>query len=566
MNKINQFETILNNAYGIVKENLGEKENLLTEKKELIESLNQDNLIKISIVGDFSAGKSTLINALLGVNILPTDITPETAVSYELFFDTRERLELYRNFELIQTYDISQIKSFTVKPGDIVKVFINNSKVKEWNDKGILIVDMPGIDSGIKEHNDAIMNYIADGTVFVVAVDVEQGTLRESSISFLKEIKQYNLSSIVVITKTDKKPESEVSSVKELISKQVKVVVGEQTSVVTTSSVNKDIKDFEDVLLDLNVEEIITQKYGATVNNYIDKIIDTIQTELKLLSIDKTKFEEKKQHISDSFNKAISNLEEKKKKLQSVEDSANDVLEDIESSLKNNSRSLAITLFNNSKDNNAFSAYVMSIVRPVIINSLGREQQEYINGLSSVVENFKINIDSITFSEDNGLYNKLVPVVNDSAITNTIQNLVKKQVSKLVAKVGTKSAASALLGGISAFVASPVMGIIVGFLTEGILSLFKKSDKSKIDDVETKVVNEIIPNIILRLRPNIEEVILKQQDAIVQAVEDTIEDEKSKLDTEISKIEKEEQKTEEEFEVIVQKYKNAINSLENKKN
>ena len=39
---------------------------------------NLENLFSIVFIGEFSTGKSTIINALLGKNILPEGITPTT--------------------------------------------------------------------------------------------------------------------------------------------------------------------------------------------------------------------------------------------------------------------------------------------------------------------------------------------------------------------------------------------------------------------------------------------------------------------------------------------------------
>lgn len=42
---------------------------------ELIESRK----FNVAVMGEFNRGKSSLINAMLGLNILPADVTPATA-------------------------------------------------------------------------------------------------------------------------------------------------------------------------------------------------------------------------------------------------------------------------------------------------------------------------------------------------------------------------------------------------------------------------------------------------------------------------------------------------------
>jgi len=47
--------------------------------------LNLDeHVLRVTVLGEFSTGKSTLINALLGEHLLPTRVTPTTAVITKL--------------------------------------------------------------------------------------------------------------------------------------------------------------------------------------------------------------------------------------------------------------------------------------------------------------------------------------------------------------------------------------------------------------------------------------------------------------------------------------------------
>lgn len=50
----------------------------------------------VPVIGAFSAGKSTLINSFLGSELLPVNITPETALATELRYSDRERVEAIR--------------------------------------------------------------------------------------------------------------------------------------------------------------------------------------------------------------------------------------------------------------------------------------------------------------------------------------------------------------------------------------------------------------------------------------------------------------------------------------
>ena len=97
-----------------------------TTLNNLKEQLKDTSFIKVPFVGEFNASKSSLLNAYMGINLLPTDITPETEVSYELYFSTNERLEVWHFDSIKQTSTLENIKGLNVEPGDIVKVYAWN--------------------------------------------------------------------------------------------------------------------------------------------------------------------------------------------------------------------------------------------------------------------------------------------------------------------------------------------------------------------------------------------------------------------------------------------------------
>jgi GTP-binding protein EngB required for normal cell division len=234
-------------------------EKIKTDADALVGRMTKDNFIKIPFVGDFNSGKSSLLNTYMGRDILPTNILPETAVAYELYYAEDEKLELYSEGVLKETKcSLSQIKEFRVSPGDVVYVYINNEKIRRLNDRGIVLVDMPGIDSGIEAHNNAILNYIREGSVFMMFTDTEQATFRSSAISFIREIQQYGLSINAFLSKADKKPDSEVQEIRASVEKLVKSLISEDSVVGVTSSVEEKYgyKDVEAVLSKVDAEKI----------------------------------------------------------------------------------------------------------------------------------------------------------------------------------------------------------------------------------------------------------------------------------------------------------------------
>ena len=209
MEKVIQFINIAQTAFSVASSKFSNQESVQkaeNDKNELVAQLNKDSFIKVPFVGDFNYGKSSLINAMLGIDLLPTNILPETAVSYEIHFSVQEKLEVWEDDRIVQTTGLSQIKSLQLSPNNLVRLYINNPFIQGLYERNIVLVDMPGIDSGIEAHNNAILHYIQDGTYFVLLTDAEGGTLRQTAINFIDEVKKYGANVAIVISKIDKKP------------------------------------------------------------------------------------------------------------------------------------------------------------------------------------------------------------------------------------------------------------------------------------------------------------------------------------------------------------------------
>ena len=183
--------------------------------QELKKEIENAKLV-IPVVGGFSAGKSTLLNSFLGEkgenHILPTAITAETSVPAELIYATEPKMEIiklkggkedFANFADGFEYVKQQATEI-----DRVKIFLNNENLKDI--QPFILVDMPGFDSTVGQHQDAITNYMGEAAHFIFVNNVEDGTIHKSISQRLEQITNvYKKSFHFGLTKTDLKPSSE---------------------------------------------------------------------------------------------------------------------------------------------------------------------------------------------------------------------------------------------------------------------------------------------------------------------------------------------------------------------
>lgn len=525
----------------------------------LLGRITKDNFIKIPFVGDFSSGKSSLLNAYIGSDLLPTNILPETAVAYELYYAEDEKLELYSDGVLKETKNsLSQIKDFNVSPGDVVYVYINNEKIRSLNSRGIVLVDMPGIDSGIEAHNSAILNYIREGSVFMIFTDTEQATLRSSTISFIREIQQYGLSINVFLSKADKKPETEVQEIRASVEKVVKSLMSDDSVVGVTSSVEEKYgyKDVEAVLSKVDAEKIFAERYTGEVDAFISSVIAQFEMQIKLITSNAKDFDSLIEQLSKKKTEAISSLEGKASQAQSLEGSADDILQDIRSALMGASQRLAMVAFSSKGDGKAFESELMSIIRPVLINSFKREMTEYQEVIGESMKELSADLSSVISVSSTQGESLAKDVLEKLGGGNMVESLLQKGLSMLLAKFAGKKALTLLVSALH-----PIITIVVSFLPDLISLIFGKSNEQKTAEVRDKIESQVIGRVIDGLRPNVEQMLMENRQEAYNEIKAEIENTIEQIDENIKSVMDEKLSSEAEISERVNKLALAVEEL-----
>ena len=525
----------------------------------LINRMTKDKFVKVPFVGDFSSGKSSLLNAYIGSDLLPTNILPETAVAYELYYSENEKLELYSGGTLKETkYSLSQIKEFNVTPGDVVYVYMSNEKIRNLNHRGIVLVDMPGIDSGIEAHNNAILNYIREGSVFMMFTDIEQATLRSSAISFIREIQQYGLSINVFLSKADKKPETEVQEIRASVEKVVRSLILEDSVVGVTSSVEEKYgyKDVEAVLSKVNAEKIFAERYTGEVEAFISSVIAQFQMQIKFITSNAKDFDTLINQLSQKKTEAIASLEGKVSQAQSLGGSVDDILQDIRNALMGASQRLAMVAFSSQGDGKAFESELMSIIRPVLINSFKREMTEYQEFIGESMKELSADLSSVISVSSTQGESLAKDVLEKLGGGNMVESLLQKGLSMLLAKFAGKKALTLLVGALN-----PVITIVVSFLPDLISLIFGKSNEQKTAEVRDKIESQVIGRVIDGLRPNVEQMLMENRQEAYNEIKAEIENTIEQIDENIKSVMDEKLSSEAEISERVNKLALAVEEM-----
>lgn len=186
-----------------------------------------DGKTTIAFVGEFSAGKTSIVNRILSqdnpnipqlpvstkaTTAIPTYIAGGSTVSYSFISgDGKRKTILEDTFKKVSKDILDQVKGVS----SLIKYFVMT--YENPNLKGLSILDTPGFNSNDSEDRDRTIEVINECDALFWVFDVNAGTVNRSSISIIKE--KLNKPLYVVINKVDTKADSEVQNVENLIKK-----------------------------------------------------------------------------------------------------------------------------------------------------------------------------------------------------------------------------------------------------------------------------------------------------------------------------------------------------------
>ncbi len=191
---------------------------------------SKDINVSVAFLGEFSSGKSTLINALLGRKLLPAMAKPTTKNIIKVIpkkdIDTLKfYVETEDGIQEIEPVEFREYALGEKKGNTIIEV-----PVSELLQEGFIFIDTPGISSLDKTDTDITFGYLPFIDGAVICQDINFGGFTGSVIKFLKENLPEELKDkfIFALTKADTKPKNEVEKIKESAVATLKEEIGYQ--------------------------------------------------------------------------------------------------------------------------------------------------------------------------------------------------------------------------------------------------------------------------------------------------------------------------------------------------
>lgn len=236
---LNQEKTLLWEIHACLLK-AGADQNDLAKIKDAVEGL--DELFLLVIVGEFNSGKSAFVNTLLGQKILEEGPTPTT--------------------------DLINILKHGDEPGSRV---LDNLRVTRFPLellKTVNIVDTPGTNSILKEHDELTLNFIpkADFVIFVISAD---RPLSDSEREFLEIISiKWKRKVLFLLNKIDTKSAKDVETILAYLRREAAKILGIEPQIFPVSV----LQAFE--ALAANNRQLLETSRFEALEHYLDEALN----------------------------------------------------------------------------------------------------------------------------------------------------------------------------------------------------------------------------------------------------------------------------------------------------
>ncbi len=285
---------------------------------------------KIGFIGPFSAGKTTLINALLGTK-LPVDIKPTTKAIcivesksdiatnkyYRDFEGTREEVDFLTLCDIINGDD----------KGDAVVQLPCTDSMPE----GVVYIDTPGVDSMGQAEAELSYSYLAMMDAAVVCISAEDGTLKKSVADFICSpmLKPFASNLVFVLTKSDLKTSEAIESIKAEVVKQLEALceagklpikdVANRVIAVSKEDANASLSKFLSEHLSKDLAKLQRARTEREAKDIACSIVEILRERRDALALDDSQYDAKIEEAKSQLRKLENEEREKKDQFNDFE-------------------------------------------------------------------------------------------------------------------------------------------------------------------------------------------------------------------------------------------------------
>lgn len=486
----------------------------------------------VPVVGGFSAGKSTLLNSFLDNEILPTAVTPETALATELRYSDSNYIEAVTASGAVERHQLADFARLKDNAQNFknLRVYLNNENLKAI--QPLVLVDMPGFDAPIENHNQAILNYLERGVFFVFLTSIEDGNITLSMKREIDNLQQIGKGFAFCISKTNLRAPDDVKAVQQKIAEQLEDDF-DYTGQIALLDMDGG-NNLKNILTAVNPDELFKLLFIDELRENYTGLIQSINVKISTFKSNRKEIEETLSALQNSLQgieakkqSAINDVEQRYSR-----DSVSVINQAVTSAILQQKMRLVDLAINNQ---GAFERELNDITKNALLSAVQTRFRAISQDLIEEMGN-GINAQLATLP-DGGLAGIAMDVLANSGADafGKVANTALKSISKAIMGKVTSATLKALLGSVFGIVSAVLL-----FLPE-IISLFTKGERERRqrEQVEQAIINNVIPQIQQQLNSVLPDLMNQNITALINQVSEQFEEQLQQKRNEIEAAEAE---------------------------
>lgn len=475
----------------------------------------EDFKVFIPLIGRFSAGKSALINNLLGwgMEVCRENIGVATAIPTEIFYGENQDIACIcrpeKQFVSMEEYlDICQ--EISADNAECVKLEFNSNELLRQI-PSIAIVDMPGLDSGYEVHDKAIRNYIKKSMAYVLVFPADELIIPESMEPILHDLNTYDMPMCAVITKGNRIAGVEEQRKQELRSALTKYFGDKPIKICITEKETERKEEFVEFLMDMEEKAgELGRKYYvkkmepefASVTNYLMGYLKNMELSLSELEEQKDRLQSDIEELDKKVGYELTDIENQ------IPSMVNDIAMDVQAALSQKMEDLVFDLLHDTD--------VTSDINEIVRTTLNTSYQK------RVMENIRKHMDKISDAMSFGSVNcaSMMKIDIDKVCGKEISGVERTAIDVAAIIIGGP------LGGILAH-------IITGFINkinsekrmEAEMKMRQQLSTNVFPTVDKEVRDKVeidLKHIVLEIRQTVEKEVSIQLDSLQKSLDEVI--------------------------------------------
>lgn len=541
---------------------LAQKAKIEKSKASLIASIKDRELL-VPVVGGFSAGKSTALNAFLGEDILSVAITPETALAIELrYIDGESYAEGVKDNDSVEKIAISALDSLKDRAGEFkyIKLYLNNPKLKQI--APLILVDMPGFDAPLELHNKAIMEYLARGIYFIILESAESGTIAMSIKKHIDNLKTLGRDFSFCLSKVDLVTPSTMQSIKNKIATTLKAEFGYDKDITLLGENENRTKALQTIIEQINTESVFENLYLDTLKFDFNDTKSSLQTKIGTLKSTKEEADEALKELQN----AIKVINDKKQSLaqnttSDIQSAVDGTMMAVDRAIEGSISSTAQNALNNPQSVNS---QVSEIVRSTLLSEFtkrgGKMRENLISDYKLALKDLNVAsleidsswVENVLGAINTQLHNISVGLTKGNYLDDESQ--IRESAADLLDKVSSAVGLYALEEP-NQYTVYIEVGVSVAKIVAKLLSYFKEID-------EGKLLMDILQSVRTTVVPEVSTAYSNQISATKEIIATLIESKLKEKQDEISKAQEEKSKIADKLNAEIADLSEIIEALD----